>query len=77
MTVYEMIQELAQYDADTEVEIDVIANDYEMTVEVEEDVKDGEETDVKVNIDDDISDFDIDEYEWGRKKVVRINVELK
>lgn len=78
MTVYEMIQELVQYDADTEVEVNVVTDDdYETTVTVEEDVKDGEETDVKVDIDEDISDFDIDEYKWGGRKVVRINVELK
>lgn len=78
MTVYEMIQELAQYDADTDVEVNVFTDDdYETTVTVEEDVKDGEETDAKIDIDEDINDFDIDEYTWGGKKVVRINVELK
>lgn len=77
MTVYEMIQELAQYEADTEVEVNVTTDAYIATVEVDEDVKDGEETDVKVDIDEDIDDFDIDKYEWGGKKVVRINVELR
>ena len=78
MTVYEMIQELAQYEADTEVEVNVTTDDYIATVEVDEDVSEGEETDVKVDIDKDIDDFDIDDYrKYTGKKVVRINVELK
>lgn len=78
MTVYEMIRELTQYDADLDVEINVTADDYEATVEVEEDVKDGEETDVKLNIDEDIEDFDIEEYKrYNGKKTVRINVVLE
>ena len=34
MTVYEMIQELSQYDAGTEVEINAFADEYRATVEV-------------------------------------------
>jgi hypothetical protein len=78
MTVYEMIQELAQYDADLDVEINVTTDDYETTVEVEEDVKDGEETDVKLDIDEDIEDFNIDDYKkYTGKRIVRINAELR
>lgn len=78
MTVYEMIQELAQYDADTDVEINVTTDDYETTVEVEEDVKDGEGTDVKLDIDEDIEDFDIDDYKkYTGKRIVRINAKLR
>ncbi len=79
MTVYEMIQELAQHDADMEIEVNVVTDDdYEATVTVEEDVKDGEETDVKVDIDEDIEDFDIEEYKYyNGRKVVKINVELR
>lgn len=79
MTVYEMIQELAQYDADLDVEVNVVTDDdYETTVTVKEDVEDGEETDVKLDIDEDIEDFDIDEYKkYTGKKVVRINAELR
>ena len=78
MTVYEMIQELAQYEADTEIEVNVTTDDYIATVEVDEDVSEGEETDVKVDIDKDIDDFDIDDYrKYTGKKVVRINVELR
>lgn len=78
MTVYEMIQELAQYEADTEVEVNVTTDNYIATVEVDEDVSEGEETDVKLDIDEDIEDFDIDDYrKYTGKKVVRINVELR
>ena len=43
MTVYEIIQELVQYDADKEVEINVKTSDnYKTYVEVKEDVQDGE-----------------------------------
>lgn len=78
MTVYEMIQELAQYDADLDVEINVTTDDYETTVEVEEDVKDGEGTDVKLDIDEDIEDFDIDDYKkYTGKRIVRINAKLR
>ena len=78
MTVYEMIQKLAKYDADLDVEINVTTDDYETTVEVEEDAKDGEETDVKLDIDEDIEDFDIDDYKkYTGKRIVRINAELR
>lgn len=78
MTVYEMIQELAQYEADTEVEVNVTTDDYIATVEVDEDVAEGEEADVKIDIDEDIEDFGIDEYKkYMGKKVVRINAELR
>lgn len=78
MTVYEMIQELAQYDADLDVEINAYSENYRTTVEVEEDVKDGEETDVKLDIDEDIEDFDIDDYKkYTGKRIVRINAELR
>lgn len=78
MTVYEMIQELAQYEADREVEINVVADEYRATVQVEEDVKDGEETDVDVEFDEDVTEFDIDEYRrYNGQKTVRINVGLE
>lgn len=77
MTVYEIIQELAQYEADQEVEINVTTDEYRATVEVEEDVRGGEETEVNIELDEDITDFDIDEYKpYGKAKVVRINVSL-
>lgn len=78
MTVYEMIQELAQYDADKYVEINVVADEYRATVEVEEDVEEGRETDVDVEFDEDIFEFDIDDYRHYQKgQVVRINVAVE
>lgn len=78
MTVYEMIQELSQYDSNTEVEINVVADEYRATVQVEEDVKEGEETDVDVEIDEDISGFSIEDYKkYNGQKIVRILVEVE
>ena len=58
MTVYEIIQELVQYDADKEVEINVKTSDnYKTYVEVKEDVQEGEETEVKVDIEEDVDDL--------------------
>lgn len=79
MTVYEIIQELAQYDADKEVEINVKTSDnYKTYVEVKEDVKEGEETEVKVDIEEDVDDFDISERKgYTGRTIVRIDVELR
>lgn len=79
MTVYEMIQELAQYDADREVEINVKTSDnYKTYVEVKEYVQEGEETEVKVDIEEDVDDFDISERrEYAGRTIVRIDVELR
>lgn len=78
MKVYEMIQELAQYEADQEVEINVVADRYRVTAEVEEDTEKGEEVDVDVDFDEDVTEFDICEYRHYQKgKVVRINVGLE
>lgn len=77
MTVYEMIQELAQYEADQEVEINVVADEFPVTVVVGEDTQEGEEIDTEVDFDEDVTDFDIDEYRHFQKgKVVRINAVL-
>lgn len=72
MTVYELIQELAHYDANSEVEIGVSADSYETYA-----VVDNNEIDVSVNINEETRSFYINEYK--RKKdsqTVRINVEL-
>lgn len=77
MTVYEMIQELAQYDADTEVEVNVAADKYRTTAEALEDVKEGEETEVDVGFDENVSGFSIDEcVEHTGRKFIRISAEL-
>lgn len=78
MTVYEMIQELSKYDADTDIEINAYSYDYRADVEVEEDVKESEETNVNVKFDEDISEFDVDDYRKANGlKIVRILAELK
>ena len=72
MTVYELIQELAHYDADLEVEIDVSADSYETYA-----VVDNDEIDVSVNINEETHRFYIDECEGGKgNPTIRINVEL-
>lgn len=78
MTVYEMIQELSRYDANTEVIVNVAVEDYPFTATVSEDVKEGEETEVEVELDEDIEKFDIGECrDWRNEKRVRIAVTLK
>lgn len=73
MTVYEMIQELSKYDADLDVEINAYSENYRTTVEVEEDVKEGQETDVDVEFDLSSSNIEIDDFRKGnRERFVRI-----
>lgn len=77
MKVYEMIQELARYDAAMEVEVNIYAKDYSTSATVQEGAEDGDEVEVKLDIDEDISDFDIQEYvPYRRYKKVRLNIEL-
>ena len=76
MTVYEMIQELSQYDADQEVEINVVANGLEVNAVVNEDIDKGCETEVEVDFDETVSDFEIDERRSYTKNAFRINVDL-
>lgn len=78
MTVYEMIQELSKYDAYTDIEINAYSYDYRADVEVEEDVKESEETNVNVKFDEDISEFDVADYRKANGlEIVRILAELK
>lgn len=77
MKVYEMIQELARYDADMEVEVNIYAKGYSTSATAQEDAEDGDEVEVKLDIDEDISDFDIQEYvPYRGYKKVRLNIEL-
>ena len=78
MTVYEMIQDLAQYEADQEVEINVVADEFPVTVTVGEDTQEGEEIDTEVYFDEDVTEINIDDYRHFQKgNVVRINAGLK
>lgn len=73
MTVYEMIQKLSKYDADLDVEINAYSENYRTTVEVEEDVKEGEETDVDVEFDLSSENIEIDGFRKGNgERFVRI-----
>lgn len=73
MTVYEMIQKLSKYDADLDVEINAYSENYRTTVEVEEDVKEGKETDVDVEFDLSSSSIEIDDFRKGNgERFVRI-----
>lgn len=70
MTVYELIQELSQYNADTEVKFHCEA-EYDTYVEAEfdrENEDDTQEVTVTASFDDEV-DFDgIDDYESGSKR---------
>ena len=77
MTVYEMIQKLSKYDADLDVVINAYSENYRATVEVEEDVKEGEETDVDVEFYLSSSNIEIDDFRKGnRERFVRISSDM-
>lgn len=78
MTVYEMIQELTQYDADQEVEINVIADGYTVSVTTDEQGEEYEEFESDVDFDEDVTDFEIDDYNyWKGGRRVRITATLE
>lgn len=73
MTVYEMIQKLSKYDANLKVEINAYSENYRATVEVEEDVTEGQETDVYVEFDLSSSNIEIADFRRGNgERFVRI-----
>lgn len=81
MTVYEMIQELAKYPPDMEIEVNAYKNGYSTTAIVSEDCEEGEEASVEFDLDDNTSDIEISEEQriyCGRvtTKHVRILAEL-
>lgn len=70
MTVYELIQELSQYNADTEVKFHCEA-EYDTDVEAEfdrENENNTQEVTVTASFDDDVDFDDIDDYEPIRKR---------
>lgn len=70
MTVYELIQELSQYNADTEVRFHCEA-EYDTDVEAEFDrgnEDDTQEVTVTASFNDDVDFNDIDNYEPGNKR---------
>ena len=73
MTVYELIQELARFDADTEVEVSILANSFRTEVVAKEDAEYGDSIDAEEYTD----DFSVEDYQkYTGKHVVRINVTL-
>ena len=79
MTVYEMIQELAKFPPDMEIEVNVYKNGYPAMAEISENCNEGEETIVEIDIDENTSDIVISERKsWGSnaQKYVRILAEL-
>ena len=55
MTVYEMIQELAQYPADQLLEVNVYADGFGVEAEAQEEAEEGDYIDAKVCIDEEHS----------------------
>ncbi|WP_235622750.1 hypothetical protein [Enterocloster bolteae] len=75
-----MIQELAKYPPDMEIEVNVYKNGYSAMAEVSEDCSEGEETIVEIDIDENTSSIAISDERksWGSnaQKYVRILAEL-
>ena len=72
MTVYELIQKLSQYNADTEVKFHCKA-EYDTDVEAEfdrENESNTQEVTVTAGFDDDVDFEDIDDYESVHKRIV-------
>lgn len=72
MTVYELIQELAKYNADDEVEFHVKAkHSADVVVEFDrEDENDTQEVTVDVEFDEDVEYDGARQSYWGKSKVV-------
>lgn len=78
MTVYEMIQELAQYPADQLIEVNVYADGFGVEAEAQEEAEEGDYIDAKVSIDEEIQEMSVEEYKkFNGQRVVRINVDLE
>lgn len=72
MTVYELIQKLTQFDANTEVEISVIE------AIAKEEAEYGDAVDAEDDIDEYAEDFSVEDYKkYTGKHVVRPNVTLE
>ena len=79
MTVYELIQELSNYNADTEVRFKVNA-EFDTDVEAEfdrEDENDIQEVTVTAKFDDYVEFDDISDYERGLMPSIEINLEYQ
>lgn len=78
MTVYELIQELCQYDADAEVSVNVKVNCYRTDARVMEDAENGDYVDSEVEFEETVDDFAVEEERSIREKISAvITVELE
>ena len=78
MTVYELIQELAQFDAEMEVEVSISADAFETEAVAKEDAEYGDAIDAEVGIDEYTDDFSVEDYKkYTGKHVVRLSVTLE
>lgn len=78
MTVYELIRELAQFDAEMEVEVSISADAFETEAVAKEDAEYGDAIDAEVDIDEYTDDFSVEDYKkYTGKHVVRLSVTLE
>ena len=78
MTVYELIQELAQFDGEMEVEVSISADAFETEAVAKEDAEYGDAIDAEVDIDEYTDDFSVEDYKkYTGKHVVRLSVTLE
>lgn len=78
MTVYELIQELAQFDAEMEVEVSISADAFETEAVAKEDAEYGDAIDAEVDIDEYTDDFSVEDYKkYTGKHVVRLSMTLE
>lgn len=78
MTVYELIQELIQFDADAEVSVNLKVNCYRTDARVMEDAEDGDYVDSEVEFEETVDDFAVEEERSVRGKTSAvITVELE
>lgn len=78
MTVYELMQELCQYDAGAEVSVSVKVNRYRTDARVMEDAENGDYVDSEVEFEESLDDFTIEEERSIRGKasaVITVEIE--
>lgn len=75
MKVYELIQQLAKYDADADVRVEITGRDYTVDVTVEEDAMAGEDITANIDVHENIEDISVMERTWP-ERYVELQVEL-
>ncbi len=75
MTVYELIKELTNYEADMEVEVSVFAKGFETDVTAKEEAECGGTITAVVDLNEEVRTFYVDEKKkHNGKHVVKVNV---